>query len=123
MKDVRCIRTSNGQIIKSPKIHFKKTETFIRQGVGTQSPEIFENAATDKKSIVNSPDEITFANDKIMQKGIVVIDPLHLIDGILFRAMYLGTTQLVCEGRPTKSLRMMQAEEAVTRIKVRWQNY
>lgn len=48
-----------------------------------------------------------------------MLDPEILIEGILFRARYLGTTQLVCEGRPTKSLRMMQAEEAVSRIKVR----
>ncbi|XP_058063119.1 uncharacterized protein LOC131213158 isoform X2 [Anopheles bellator] len=40
-----------------------------------------------------------------------------LIEGVLFRARYLGSTQLVCEGQPTKSTRMMQAEEAVTRIK------
>lgn len=42
-----------------------------------------------------------------------------LIEGVLFRAKYLGSTQLVCEGQPTKSTRMMQAEEAVSRIKVR----
>ncbi|KAJ8949116.1 hypothetical protein NQ318_012864 [Aromia moschata] len=30
---------------------------------------------------------------------------------------YLGSTQLVCEGQPTKTTRMMQAEEAVSRIK------
>lgn len=66
----------------------------------------------------NSPTDTTIPNNKVMCKGIDVIDPSHLIDGILFRARYLGTTQLVCEGRPTKSLRMMQAEEAVTRIKV-----
>nr|XP_036224919.1 uncharacterized protein LOC106615873 isoform X4 [Bactrocera oleae] len=40
-----------------------------------------------------------------------------LIEGVLFRAKYLGSTQLVCEGQPTKSTRMMQAEEAVSRIK------
>ncbi|XP_059618796.1 uncharacterized protein LOC132263183 [Phlebotomus argentipes] len=40
-----------------------------------------------------------------------------LIEGVLFRARYLGSTQLVCEGQPTKSTRMMQAEEAVSRIK------
>jgi len=42
-----------------------------------------------------------------------------LIEGVLFRARYLGSTQLVCEGQPTKSTRMMQAEEAVSRIKVK----
>lgn len=45
-------------------------------------------------------------------------DPTVLIEGVLFRARYLGSTQLVCEGQPTKSTRMMQAEEAVSRIKV-----
>jgi amyloid beta A4 precursor protein-binding family A member 1 len=47
-----------------------------------------------------------------------MLDPSLLSEGVLFRARYLGTTQLVCEGRPTKSTRMMQAEEAVHRIKV-----
>ncbi|XP_035713611.1 uncharacterized protein LOC110843030 isoform X5 [Folsomia candida] len=40
-----------------------------------------------------------------------------LIEGVLFRARYLGSTQLTCEGQPTKATRMMQAEEAVSRIK------
>lgn len=47
-----------------------------------------------------------------------LLDPTVLIEGVLFRARYLGSTQLVCEGQPTKSTRMMQAEEAVSRIKV-----
>ncbi|XP_055585328.1 amyloid-beta A4 precursor protein-binding family A member 1-like isoform X5 [Uranotaenia lowii] len=46
-----------------------------------------------------------------------LLDPVVLIEGVLFRARYLGSTQLVCEGQPTKSTRMMQAEEAVSRIK------
>lgn len=45
-------------------------------------------------------------------------EPSVLIEGVLFRARYLGSTQLVCEGQPTKATRMMQAEEAVSRIKV-----
>lgn len=72
-----------------------------------------------------------------------VTDPKVLIEGVLFRARYLGSTQLVssafghtkagvgvdllyplchvlqvCEGQPTKATRMIQAEEAVSRIKV-----
>ncbi|CAG9118012.1 unnamed protein product [Plutella xylostella] len=43
-----------------------------------------------------------------------------LIEGVLFRARYLGSTQLACEGQPTKATRMLQAEEAVARIKVWW---
>ncbi|CAH1153767.1 unnamed protein product [Phaedon cochleariae] len=46
-----------------------------------------------------------------------VIQRSVLIEGVLFRAKYLGSTQLVCEGQPTKTTRMMQAEEAVSRIK------
>ena len=41
-----------------------------------------------------------------------------LIEGVLFRARYLGSTQLTCDGRPTKSSRMAQAQEAVARVKV-----
>ncbi|KAJ2940680.1 hypothetical protein O0L34_g14789 [Tuta absoluta] len=44
-------------------------------------------------------------------------DPSVLIEGVLFRARYLGSTQLACEGQPTKATRMLQAEEAVSRIK------
>ena len=42
-----------------------------------------------------------------------------LIEGVLFRANYLGSTQLISEGQPSKGMRMMQAQEAVGRIKVR----
>lgn len=44
-------------------------------------------------------------------------DPTVLIEGILFRASYLGSTQLVSEVQPSKAMRMMQAQEAVGRIK------
>ncbi len=41
-----------------------------------------------------------------------------LIEGVLFRARYLGSTQLATDGNPTKLTRMLQAQEAVARIKV-----
>ncbi len=41
-----------------------------------------------------------------------------LIEGVLFRARYLGSTQLATDGNPTKLTRMLQAQEAVGRIKV-----
>lgn len=41
-----------------------------------------------------------------------------LIEGVLFRARYLGSTQLDTDTNPTKLTRMMQAQEAVGRIKV-----
>jgi hypothetical protein len=49
-----------------------------------------------------------------------IVDPDNqvLIEGVLFRARYLGSTQLVNDGNPTKLTRMLQAQEAVGRIKV-----
>ncbi|XP_061624293.1 amyloid-beta A4 precursor protein-binding family A member 1-like [Phyllopteryx taeniolatus] len=44
-------------------------------------------------------------------------DPDDLIDGIIFAANYLGCTQLLSVKTPTKNIRMIQAQEAVTRIK------
>nr|3SV1_A Chain A, Amyloid beta A4 precursor protein-binding family A member 2 [Rattus norvegicus]3SV1_B Chain B, Amyloid beta A4 precursor protein-binding family A member 2 [Rattus norvegicus]3SV1_C Chain C, Amyloid beta A4 precursor protein-binding family A member 2 [Rattus norvegicus] len=40
-----------------------------------------------------------------------------LIDGIIFAANYLGSTQLLSERNPSKNIRMMQAQEAVSRVK------
>lgn len=54
---------------------------------------------------------------KNRSKEVLIHEPAVLIEGVLFRARYLGSTQLVCEGQPTKATRMMQAEEAVSRIK------
>ncbi|XP_049762692.1 uncharacterized protein LOC126088553 isoform X1 [Schistocerca cancellata] len=54
---------------------------------------------------------------KSRNKEAMVHEPAVLIEGVLFRANYLGSTQLVCEGQPTKTTRMNQAEEAVSRIK------
>ncbi|XP_024083399.1 uncharacterized protein LOC106671833 isoform X2 [Cimex lectularius] len=81
------------------------------------------------KSPDNSPPEDSSTNlklnkkekDNTKKKGrnkeVMIHEPAVLIEGVLFRARYLGSTQLVCEGQPTKSTRMMQAEEAVSRIK------
>ncbi|XP_074992010.1 amyloid-beta A4 precursor protein-binding family A member 1-like isoform X5 [Calonectris borealis] len=45
-------------------------------------------------------------------------DPEDLIDGIIFAANYLGSTQLLSDKTPSKNVRMMQAQEAVGRIKM-----
>lgn len=81
-------------------------------------PQPIEDTSTDQQHSLNSPTKVPASKDSITNVGTDFVDPSHLIEGVLFRARYLGTTQLVCEGRPTKSLRMVQAEEAVTRIKV-----
>lgn len=48
-------------------------------------------------------------------------EPEDLIDGIIFAANYLGSTQLLSERNPSKNIRMMQAQEAVSRVKVQSQ--
>uniref|UniRef100_A0A3B4XV73 Amyloid beta (A4) precursor protein-binding, family A, member 1b n=1 Tax=Seriola lalandi dorsalis TaxID=1841481 RepID=A0A3B4XV73_SERLL len=44
-------------------------------------------------------------------------DPEDLIDGIIFAATYLGCTHLLSERTPTKSARMQQAQEAMSRVR------
>ncbi|XP_021700368.1 uncharacterized protein LOC5576465 isoform X2 [Aedes aegypti] len=76
------------------------------------SPIKIENKAIESASPNGSNDSKSDTDKKKKGKNKEV-----LIEGVLFRARYLGSTQLVCEGQPTKSTRMMQAEEAVSRIK------
>uniref|UniRef100_A0A3B4H214 Amyloid-beta A4 precursor protein-binding family A member 3 n=1 Tax=Pundamilia nyererei TaxID=303518 RepID=A0A3B4H214_9CICH len=45
-------------------------------------------------------------------------EPEDLIDGIIFAANYLGCTQVLSDKNPSKSVRMSQAHEAVSQIKV-----
>ncbi|KAM4658303.1 amyloid-beta A4 precursor protein-binding family A member 3 [Amazona ochrocephala] len=44
-------------------------------------------------------------------------EPEDLLDGVIFGAKYLGSTQLISERNPPTSVRMAQAQEAVDRIK------
>ncbi|XP_066158919.1 uncharacterized protein [Euwallacea fornicatus] len=88
------------------------------------SPPPSPSAASDKSQSPQSQKGSVSSNktkkDKDKKKGRSKEDALQrsvLIEGVLFRARYLGSTQLVCEGQPTKTTRMMQAEEAVSRIK------
>ncbi|XP_059490401.1 protein lin-10-like isoform X8 [Neocloeon triangulifer] len=79
-----------------------------------KSPSPQKNSSTLNKPIKKEKEGI---KKKGRNKEDLMRDPTVLIEGVLFRARYLGSTQLVCEGQPTKSTRMMQAEEAVSRIK------
>ncbi|OUC48187.1 phosphotyrosine interaction domain protein [Trichinella nativa] len=68
----------------------------------------------DSKSSVPAP-----CNQKKTKKKkeMIVHEPAVLIEGVLFRARYLGSTQIVSEGPTTKASRMLQAQEAVSCIK------
>ncbi|XP_025264699.1 uncharacterized protein LOC105257000 isoform X5 [Camponotus floridanus] len=72
---------------------------------------------TPVKNSPSSPQSLKESNNKDKEGKKKSRNKEVLIEGVLFRARYLGSTQLVCEGQPTKSTRMCQAEEAVSRIK------
>ncbi|OQR69339.1 protein lin-10-like [Tropilaelaps mercedesae] len=77
------------------------------------------NSTSNSTSACNSSNsnQSSANSSNTTSKEVIIHDPSVLIEGVLFRARYLGSTQLVCEGQPTKATRMMQAEEAVARIK------
>uniref|UniRef100_A0A915LJ41 Uncharacterized protein n=1 Tax=Meloidogyne javanica TaxID=6303 RepID=A0A915LJ41_MELJA len=52
------------------------------------------------------------ASRKGSKKEVIIHEPAVLIEGVLFRARYLGSTQMSSDGRTTKSSRMAQAQEA-----------
>ncbi|XP_055680912.1 uncharacterized protein LOC129788691 [Lutzomyia longipalpis] len=122
-----------GKLVRSPSSSKSPpsgqlAQSTIRQGVGTAlsptSPisggsggRISPATLADKSptdSISSKKDDSRKGKSR-NKEGL--LDPAVLIEGVLFRARYLGSTQLVCEGQPTKSTRMIQAEEAVSRIK------
>ncbi|XP_066584861.1 uncharacterized protein [Prorops nasuta] len=99
-------------------------ETYVEVEDGPDEEEADTDLETDRLLGQQRTDDQGFYDDKDKEgkkksrnKEAVLDDPSVLIEGVLFRARYLGSTQLVCEGQPTKSTRMCQAEEAVSRIK------
>ncbi|XP_037920527.1 uncharacterized protein LOC119657601 isoform X2 [Hermetia illucens] len=104
-----------------PPIPNKTSTKLLDIGDSTPSPEHIEkspeNNSETKNCMTDSPDGSSKSKKDSEKKGKKSKNKEVLIEGVLFRARYLGSTQLVCEGQPTKSTRMMQAEEAVSRIK------
>lgn len=63
---------------------------------------------------------VCFSNKCILLNAVPgPCDPEDLIDGIIFAATYMGCTHLLSERTPTKSARMQQAQEAMSRVRVR----
>lgn len=95
-----------------------KSRTVMPAGSGSGSarspPHAHDTADNkDEENIHNGKDKDGKKKSKNKEETIRSV----LIEGVLFRARYLGSTQLACEGQPTKATRMLQAEEAVSRIK------
>ncbi|XP_058975067.1 uncharacterized protein DDB_G0283357 isoform X1 [Musca domestica] len=129
---------TTSDIAKTLHVKPQFSSATIRQGIGTSltpnSPEHCQMVGGTEIPMT-TPEKITYTKSptgsikslkdsansdkkaKSRNKEGCFLDPAVLIEGVLFRARYLGSTQLVCEGQPTKSTRMMQAEEAVSRIK------
>nr|XP_033330600.1 uncharacterized protein LOC117222785 isoform X8 [Megalopta genalis] len=84
---------------------------------GPDEEEADTDLETDRLLGQQRTDDQGFYDDKDKEEKKKSRNKEVLIEGVLFRARYLGSTQLVCEGEPTKSTRMCQAEEAVSRIK------
>ncbi|XP_066584863.1 uncharacterized protein [Prorops nasuta] len=92
-------------------------ETYVEVEDGPDEEEADTDLETDRLLGQQRTDDQGFYDDKDKEGKKKSRNKEVLIEGVLFRARYLGSTQLVCEGQPTKSTRMCQAEEAVSRIK------
>nr|XP_045604790.1 protein lin-10-like isoform X2 [Procambarus clarkii] len=100
--------TSNGSTPSTPIGQGQQVST-------NQTPSSPPDMASTNKNKAKKEKEAN--KKKGRSKEVMIHEPAVLIEGVLFRARYLGSTQLVSEGQPTKTTRMMQAEEAVSRIK------
>ncbi|XP_006623905.1 uncharacterized protein LOC102678519 isoform X14 [Apis dorsata] len=116
-----CVENNN----EESEIRRTTEEADIEIEEGPDEEEADTDLETDRLLGQQRTDDQGFYDDKEKEekkksrnKEALLNDSSVLIEGVLFRARYLGSTQLVCEGEPTKSTRMCQAEEAVSRIKV-----
>ncbi|XP_043800910.1 uncharacterized protein LOC122719288 isoform X4 [Apis laboriosa] len=119
-----CVSTSASASISPPPIVSVIQSTPSDCDVITSTQSATSPQKTTAKNSPSSPQSLKESSNKEKEekkksrnKEALLNDSSVLIEGVLFRARYLGSTQLVCEGEPTKSTRMCQAEEAVSRIK------
>ncbi|XP_060817543.1 uncharacterized protein LOC132908030 isoform X1 [Bombus pascuorum] len=122
-----CVSTSASASISPPPVVSVIQAAPSDCDVTTPSQPTTSPQKTPAKNSPSSPQSLKESSNKVKKekeekkksrnKEALLNDSSVLIEGVLFRARYLGSTQLVCEGEPTKSTRMCQAEEAVSRIK------
>ncbi|XP_076475310.1 uncharacterized protein LOC117158091 isoform X3 [Bombus vancouverensis nearcticus] len=122
-----CVSTSASASISPPPVVSVIQAPPSDCDVTTPSQPTTSPQKTPAKNSPSSPQSLKESSNKVKKekeekkksrnKEALLNDSSVLIEGVLFRARYLGSTQLVCEGEPTKSTRMCQAEEAVSRIK------
>ncbi|XP_043525289.1 serine-rich adhesin for platelets-like isoform X6 [Frieseomelitta varia] len=122
-----CVSTSASASISPPPVVSVIQPPPSDCDVSTPTQPATSPQKTPAKNSPSSPQSLKESSNKVKKekeekkksrnKEALLNDSSVLIEGVLFRARYLGSTQLVCEGEPTKSTRMCQAEEAVSRIK------
>ncbi|XP_017792697.1 PREDICTED: uncharacterized protein LOC108574588 [Habropoda laboriosa] len=122
-----CVSTSASASISPPPVVSVIQPPPSDRDVTTPTQTTTSPQKTPAKNSPSSPQSLKESSNKVKKekeekkksrnKEVLLDDSSVLIEGVLFRARYLGSTQLVCEGEPTKSTRMCQAEEAVSRIK------
>ncbi|CAL7941446.1 unnamed protein product [Xylocopa violacea] len=122
-----CVSTSASASISPPPVVSVIQPSPSDCDVTTPTQPATSPQKTPAKNSPSSPQSLKESSNKVKKekeekkksrnKEALLDDSSVLIEGVLFRARYLGSTQLVCEGEPTKSTRMCQAEEAVSRIK------
>uniref|UniRef100_A0A667WGQ8 Amyloid-beta A4 precursor protein-binding family A member 3 n=1 Tax=Myripristis murdjan TaxID=586833 RepID=A0A667WGQ8_9TELE len=99
----------------SPSAHSQESHPkVIRPSLAPyQTPEQQREPLEEKQRRPEKPQQVTDANGAVPGP----CEPEDLIDGIIFAANYLGCTQVLSDKNPSKSIRMSQAQEAVSRIK------
>ncbi|XP_073526130.1 amyloid-beta A4 precursor protein-binding family A member 1 isoform X1 [Phyllobates terribilis] len=88
------------------------------QGAESTNRQHRQNACESAESSSNKESRKSLASFPTYVEVPGPCDPEDLIDGIIFAANYLGSTQLLSDKTPSKNVRMMQAQEAVSRIKM-----
>ncbi|TWW66767.1 Amyloid-beta A4 precursor protein-binding family A member 1 [Takifugu flavidus] len=107
-------------------IRSKETPSGHLSRTRTRSPVSTRNICTNSSLLCSRPrssrlSRITYLcpNKKFVVHSVPgPCDPEDLVDGIIFAATYLGCTHLLSERTPTKSARMQQAQEAMSRVRV-----
>ncbi|KAG8455233.1 hypothetical protein GDO86_001432 [Hymenochirus boettgeri] len=93
-------------------------DSLMPQGAESTNHQNHQNACDAAESSSNKESRKSLASFPTYVEVPGPCDPEDLIDGIIFAANYLGSTQLLSDKTPSKNVRMMQAQEAVSRIKM-----
>ncbi|XP_038640021.1 amyloid-beta A4 precursor protein-binding family A member 2 isoform X2 [Scyliorhinus canicula] len=112
----------SGEAPFTEKPGLRSSEERKQWNSGQETPDI-EQSRKQQRSDLNGPVNNNYLSEQTKKPSTFPnfvdgpCEPEDLIDGIIFAANYLGSTQLLSERNPSKNIRMMQAQEAVGRIK------